>query len=63
MSHDKPLMFNKYINKIYSLIMNINVKNVVDKFFSNNDVTIEGQGPKTFNREGLSISLKTEPMT
>ena len=48
--------------KLYQLIMNINVKNVVDKFFSNNDVTIEGQGPKTFNREGLSISLKTEPM-
>ena len=42
--------------------MNMNIKNIVNKFFSNNDVTIEGQGPKTFNREGLSISLKAEPM-
>ena len=42
--------------------MNINIKNVVNKFFSNNDVTIEGQGPKTFNKEGLSRSLKAEPM-
>lgn len=42
--------------------MNMNIKNIVNKFFSNNDVTIEGQGPKTFNKEGLSISLKAEPM-
>lgn len=38
------------------------IKNIVDGFFNNKDITIEGQGAKTFNKEGIAICLKKEPL-
>ena len=38
------------------------IKKVIETFFSNPDVIIEGQGPKTWNEEGISISLKSDPL-
>lgn len=42
--------------------MNIQLKNNIQDFFSKQPVIIEGIGPKTWNMEGLSISLKTDNM-
>lgn len=42
--------------------MNPFVKNIVENFYDNTDVIIEGEGPKTWNLEGISISLKEEPL-
>lgn len=42
--------------------MNLKIKDIVERFFGNQDVIIEGQGPKTWDREGLVVSLKTEPL-
>lgn len=42
--------------------MNLNIKKIVDAFFSNKSITIEGQGAKTFGREGIAICLKKDPL-
>ena len=42
--------------------MNLLLKNVIDKFISNPNIKLEGQGAKTFGREGIAVCLKTEPL-
>lgn len=40
--------------------MNITLKNNIENFFSKQPVIIEGRGPKTWDMEGISISLAHE---
>jgi len=42
--------------------MDLLIKNTIEKFFNNKDIKVEGQGPKTFNREGIAICLKRDPL-
>ena len=42
--------------------MSLHIKNIIDKFFGNKDIIIEGQGSKTFDREGIAVCLKNEPL-
>lgn len=39
---------------------NLIIKAVVDNFYTNSDVTIGGTGRKTWNQEGLTLSLKSD---
>lgn len=39
---------------------NLIIKGVVDNFYANSAVTIEGTGRKTWNLEGISLSLKSD---
>jgi len=38
------------------------IKESIEDFFLTNDVTIEGKGVKTWNKDGISISLKNQDM-
>lgn len=40
--------------------MNEIIKSTVENFFNNNDIIIEAAGPKTWNKDGISISLKND---
>jgi len=42
--------------------MNKIIKESVENFYLTNDVTIEGKGVKTWDKEGISISLKDQNM-
>lgn len=42
--------------------MDIISKSVLDGFFNNKNINIEGRGPKTFNLEGIAISLRKDPL-
>lgn len=42
--------------------MNLNLKDTIEKFFNNTDVNIEGRGVKTWDKDGIAVSLKTDPM-
>lgn len=42
--------------------MDLNFKHIIDSFFVNKDIIIEPEGAKTFNREGIAICLKKDPM-
>ena len=42
--------------------MSLHIKDIIGKFFGNKNITIEGQGPKTFGREGIAICLRKDPL-
>lgn len=42
--------------------MDLLIKKTLEGFFNNPDIIIEPQGPKTFNREGIAVCLKKEPL-
>lgn len=59
---DLYFLINKIIKIKHIFKMGLLFKNIIDAFFNNQNIIIEGQGPKTFNKEGIAVCLKKDPL-